>query len=104
MRVLGVEDQKKKESAFVRKALRAEGFAVDVCANGDDALAAARATPFDGIVLDIMLPGRDGLRVLRQLRERKNAPARLPPRRPGRGQRRRGGPECRCGRFPAKAV
>ena len=40
--------------------------------NGDDALAAARATPFDGIVLDIMLPGRDGLSVLRQLRERKN--------------------------------
>ena len=40
--------------------------------NGDDALAAARATAFDGIVLDIMLPGRDGLSVLRQLRERKN--------------------------------
>ena len=45
---------------------------MDVCHNGDDALAAARATPFDGIVLDIMLPGRDGLSVLRQLRERKN--------------------------------
>jgi DNA-binding response OmpR family regulator len=45
---------------------------VDVCHNGDDALAAARATPFDGIVLDIMLPGRDGLSVLRQLRERKS--------------------------------
>ena len=72
MRVLVVEDEKKTAS-FVRKALQAEGFAVDVCHNGDDALAAAASTPFDAIVLDIMLPGRDGLSVLRQLRERKNA-------------------------------
>ena len=72
MRVLVVEDEKKTAS-FVRKALQAEGFAVDVCHNGNDALAAASGTPFDGIVLDIMLPGRDGLSVLRQLRESKNA-------------------------------
>jgi heavy metal response regulator len=72
MRVLLVEDEK-KTAAFVRKALQAEGFAVDVCANGDDALAAASTTPFDGVILDIMLPGRDGLSVLRQLRERKIA-------------------------------
>lgn len=71
MRVLVVEDERKTAS-FVRKALQAEGFAVDVCANGDDALAAAQATPFDGLVLDIMLPGRDGLSVLRQLRESGN--------------------------------
>jgi len=72
MRVLVVEDEKKTAS-FIRKALQAEGFAVDVCHNGDDGLAAARATPFDAIVLDIMLPGRDGLSLLRQLRERQNA-------------------------------
>jgi DNA-binding response OmpR family regulator len=72
MRVLVVEDEKKTAS-FIRKALQAEGFAVDVCENGNDALAAATTTSFDGIVLDIMLPGRDGLSVLRQLRERKNA-------------------------------
>lgn len=72
MRVLVVEDEKKTAS-FIRKALQAEGFAVDLCHNGHDALAAASATPFDGIVLDIMLPGRDGLSVLRQLRERKNS-------------------------------
>ena len=69
MRVLVVEDEKKTAS-FIRKALQAEGFAVDVCHNGDEAWAAARATPFDAIVLDIMLPGRDGLSLLRQLRER----------------------------------
>jgi DNA-binding response OmpR family regulator len=71
MRVLVVEDEK-KTAAFVRKALQAEGFAVDVCHNGEEAWSAARMTPFDAIVLDIMLPGRDGLSLLRQLRERQN--------------------------------
>jgi len=71
MRVLVVEDEKKTAS-FVRKALQAESFAVDVVHNGDDALAAASTTPFDAIVLDIMLPGRDGISVLKRLRERKN--------------------------------
>src|SRR6478609_9345790 len=72
MRVLVVEDEK-KTAAFVRKALQAEGFAVDVCHNGEEAWLAAHMTPFDAIVLDIMLPGRDGLSVLRQLRERKSS-------------------------------
>ena len=72
MRVLVVEDEKKTAS-FIRKArAQAEGFAVDVCQRGDDALTAASATPFDGIVLDIMLPGRDGLSVLKQLRKQEN--------------------------------
>ena len=71
MRVLVVEDERKTAS-FVRKALQAESFAVDMVANGADALLAAANTPFDAIVLDIMLPGRDGLSVLRQLRERKD--------------------------------
>jgi heavy metal response regulator len=71
MRILVVEDERKTAS-FIRKALQAEGFAVDVCHNGTEALAVASSTPFDSIVLDIMLPGRDGLSVLRQLRSRKN--------------------------------
>ena len=68
MRVLVVEDEK-KTALFIRKALQAEGFSVDHCSNGDEALAAATTTAFDAMVLDIMLPGRDGLSVVRLLRE-----------------------------------
>jgi DNA-binding response OmpR family regulator len=71
MRILVVEDHR-NTAAFIRKALLAEGFAVDVCRDGNEALTAAAATPFDAIVLDIMLSGRDGLSVLRQLREWRN--------------------------------
>jgi DNA-binding response OmpR family regulator len=68
MRVLVVEDER-KTAAFIRKAMQVEGFAIDVCHNGELAFDAARLTPFDAIVLDIMLPDRDGLTVLRRLRE-----------------------------------
>ena len=70
MRVLVVEDEKKTAS-FIRKALQAEGFAVDVCHNGNEVAELTATTPFDCLVLDIMLPGRDGLSVLRQLRDRR---------------------------------
>lgn len=71
MRVLVVEDDK-KTSAFIAKALRAEGFAVDTLRDGDEALAAVQATPFDAVVLDIMLIGRDGLSVLKNMRAQGN--------------------------------
>ena len=71
MRVLVVEDDK-KTVAFIRKALQAEGFAADSVHHGGEALAAGLSTAYDAIVLDIMLPGPDGLSVLRQLRERRN--------------------------------
>ncbi len=69
MRVLVVEDEKKTAS-FVRKALQSEGHAVDVLHDGSAALAAVAGTPFDVVVLDVMLPGRDGLSVVRQMREK----------------------------------
>jgi DNA-binding response OmpR family regulator len=71
MRILVVEDEK-KIAAFIRKGLAETGFNVVVCARGDDALQLASVERFDAVVLDIMLPGRDGLSVLRQLRERRN--------------------------------
>lgn len=67
MRILLAEDEK-KVAGFIRKALREGGYAVDVVHRGDDALEMARATPYDVIVLDIMMPGPDGLSVVRQLR------------------------------------
>ncbi len=70
MRVLVVEDEVKMAS-FIRRALEAEGLAVDVVNAGEQALASALTTPFDAVVLDIMLPGRDGLSVLRELRKRR---------------------------------
>ena len=72
MRVLVVEDERKTAS-FIRKALQTEGFIVEVSNNGDDGLILAASNGYDAIVLDIMLPGRDGLSVLRQLRERKKS-------------------------------
>src|SRR5215469_2880124 len=68
MRVLVVEDERKTAS-FIRKALQEEGFAVDLCRTGDEALTAPSAIPYDAVVLDIMLPGMDGLSVLRQWRK-----------------------------------
>jgi two-component system, OmpR family, response regulator len=71
VRVLVVEDEKKL-AGFIRKGLEEHGFAVTVSHNGDDAHALARTEPFDLIVLDVMLPGRDGLSILKSLRDQKN--------------------------------
>lgn len=71
MRLLLAEDDK-KTAAFIAKALKAEGMAVDLVRAGDEALSALEATPYDAVVLDIMLIGRDGLSVLKQMRARGN--------------------------------
>ena len=69
MHVLVVEDEK-KTAAFIRKALEAEGMLVEVLHRGDEVVPRATAAGFDAIVLDIMLPGIDGLETCRQLRQR----------------------------------
>ena len=55
-------------AALIRRGLVEEGYAADVARTGEDALWMARATPYDVIVLDRMLPGHDGVEVCRQLR------------------------------------
>ena len=70
MKVLVIEDDK-KIAAFVRKGLEAQGFVVDVSRSGDEGYTLATSRPYDALVLDIMLPGRDGLSILRNIRERK---------------------------------
>ena len=68
MRILIVEDEVKMAS-LLRRGLREEGLAADVARTGDDAIWMARATEYDAIVLDVMLPGTDGFEVCRRLRE-----------------------------------
>jgi two-component system, OmpR family, response regulator len=67
VRVLIVEDQPKL-AALLARGLREEGHAADVADRGEDALWMALATQYDAIVLDIMLPGIDGLETCRELR------------------------------------
>jgi DNA-binding response OmpR family regulator len=67
MRLLVVEDEQRL-AAGLRKGLEAEGFAVDVVHNGTDGIWMARESPFDAIILDVMLPGANGFEVCRTLR------------------------------------
>ena len=69
MKILVVEDDKKL-GGFVRKGLEAQGFVVDFSADGDEGFTLASTRSYDALVLDIMLPGRDGLSILRNLRDR----------------------------------
>jgi DNA-binding response OmpR family regulator len=68
VRVLIVEDEI-RIAHFLTRGLRGEGHEVTTVADGDEALAAARRFDPDAIVLDLMLPGRDGVSLLRDLRE-----------------------------------
>ncbi len=70
MRVLLVEDEKRIAS-FVIRGLREEGFAVDHALEGEKGLYLAELNPYDAIILDIMLPGKDGLTICRELRSKK---------------------------------
>jgi DNA-binding response OmpR family regulator len=71
MSILLVEDDRKL-SAVIKKSLKEVDQAVDISENGDDALSVATSHPYDLIILDIMLPGKDGISVCRTLRKNRN--------------------------------
>ncbi|HEY9630383.1 MAG TPA: response regulator transcription factor [Coleofasciculaceae cyanobacterium] len=74
MHVLFVEDESKIAS-FVQVGLKEQGFVVDYCDNGDDGYKRAIAHEYDVVLLDIMVPGKDGLSILKHLRRSgKNTP------------------------------
>jgi two-component system OmpR family response regulator len=70
MRILVVEDDNKIAS-FIVKGLKQAGYAVDRCADGEEALVFAESTSYDAAVVDVMLPKLDGLSLVQRIRARK---------------------------------
>jgi len=68
VKILVIEDEK-KTAAYLRKGLTEQGLVVDVADNGEDGLHLARAAEYDVIILDVMLPQRDGWSVTSALRK-----------------------------------
>lgn len=68
MRILVVDDEK-KVAAMIKAGLEERGYSAEVCHDGDSAITLVKRGGFDAVILDIMIPGRDGLSVLRKLRE-----------------------------------
>lgn len=69
MRILIAEDVD-KVARHIRQGLEAEGYSVDVAADGEEVLWLAEIHPYDVLVLDVMLPSKDGFSVVRQLRRK----------------------------------
>jgi DNA-binding response OmpR family regulator len=67
MRLLFAEDEKDLNNILTRR-LREEGYSVDSCLNGLDAMDYLRAADYDGIILDVMMPGMNGFKVLETMR------------------------------------
>jgi two-component system copper resistance phosphate regulon response regulator CusR len=67
MRILLLEDDS-RIARFVSQALREQAYAVDVTADGEDALFKASVNDYDAVILDVLIPGRDGFEVCRELR------------------------------------
>jgi two-component system OmpR family response regulator len=73
MRILVVEDEPDLLSGIVR-ALRKQGYSVDSATDGDEGLFKAQSVAYDAVLLDVMLPKKDGWTVLKQLRQERRTP------------------------------
>ena len=69
MRILVVEDEKKVAS-FIKRGLEEEEFGVDVAYDGEEGVYMAENTAYDLILMDVMLPKKDGLTAIRELRSK----------------------------------
>ena len=69
MSILVIEDDP-KTGDYLKKGLRESGYAVDLARNGTDGLHMALEHSYDLVVLDVMLPGKDGWQVMRELRDK----------------------------------
>lgn len=69
MRILVVEDEKKVAS-FIKKGLEEESYAVDASYDGEEGCYLAETNPYDLVILDLMLPKKSGLSILRELRDK----------------------------------
>ena len=71
MRILVIEDEK-KISSFIQRGLKEEHYVVDLAPDGEEGSYLADINPYDLIILDIMLPKKDGVAVCKELRKKKN--------------------------------
>lgn len=71
MRILVVEDERDLNNIIAKK-LKVEGYSTDSCYNGDEALEYMELTEYDAIIMDIMMPIKNGLQVVKEMREKNN--------------------------------
>jgi len=71
--ILLVEDNRRL-ARYLKRALQEEGYAVELCHDGDEGLALAMRGSFDALVLDVMLPGRNGMELMTMVRQKRKTP------------------------------
>src|SRR5260221_11335977 len=89
MRILVIEDEP-KAARYLARGLGENGFVVDLCSDGEEGLSLVLTMDYDLLIIDVMLPGRDGWSILAELRRRKNTPVIFVTARDGVGDRVKG--------------